>query len=66
MVVHWQHSLSAAVNHQMITAFYIGQLHSSTMVAATAISHIKRHLILMRIDKDLKDQYAATVGAEIF
>ncbi len=42
------------MNHQMITAFYIERLHLSTLVAATAISHIKRHSILMRIDTDLE------------
>ena len=38
MAVHQQHS--AALNHRIITALHIEQLHSSTMVATTAISHI--------------------------
>ena len=37
-----------------------------TIVAATVILHIKRHLILMAISTDLKKyQYLATVGARI-
>ncbi len=55
MIVHCQHSLSAGVNHQLITALCIEHLHLQRMVTATAISHIKCHLILMTINTDLKE-----------
>ena len=42
------------------------QLQIMTIVAATAILPIKHHLILMKINTDLKkDQYAGNVGAKI-
>ncbi len=54
MVVHFKHSLNAAVNHWQITTSCIEQLHLPTMVTATAISHIKCRLILTTINTDLK------------
>ena len=55
MVVHYKHSLSAVVNHWLITALSIEQLQSPTTVTVAAISHIECHLIFMTINTELKE-----------
>ncbi len=57
MVVNWQHSLSTAVNHHMIRAYGCGNGHLTYETSFDIDENQHRFK---------RDQYAKTVGAEIW
>ena len=57
MVVNWQHSLSTAVNHQMIRAYGCGNGHLTYQTSFEFGENQQRFK---------RDQYAKTVGAGIW